>query len=121
MRPAADESRRTIEIRSFRTVFRLERRIYKFDRWRIPIPYGVPVWGLAYSTATLAAIVLAGRLPAVGGLVSLLPAPLRFVLLPLGVGALLNGIEPDGRRPHIFIKAWLRHRLGARCLCGLRP
>src|SRR5207248_2783090 len=121
MESAAGQSRATLEIRSFRAVFRLERRIYKFDRWRIPIPYGVPVWGIAYSAAALALIVVAGRLPAVGPLVGLAPAPLRLVLAPLAAGALLNGVEPDGRRAHVFVAAWLRHRLGARHLCGLRP
>jgi len=36
----------TLQIRSFRVVFDLERRLHKIDRWRIPLPYGVPVRGL---------------------------------------------------------------------------
>ena len=30
-------------IRSYRVCFSLERRIYKIDRWRLPVPWGVPL------------------------------------------------------------------------------
>ena len=50
-------------IRSYRLCFELERRIHSIDRWRIPVPYGVPLRGVAYGVATLAAVLVAGRVP----------------------------------------------------------
>ena len=44
-----------MEIRSYRAVFDLERRIYRIDRLRLN-PAGVPVRGIVYFLALLAAI-----------------------------------------------------------------
>jgi hypothetical protein len=111
----------SMEVRSFRVVFALERRIHRVDRFRIPLPYGVPVRAAVYAFVVLVLIVLAGRLPAVGELVQLLPAPLRLVALPIGVGFLLSRARVDGRPAHRFLVSCLRHRAGARHLSAFRP
>lgn len=111
----------SMEIRSFRVVFALERRIHRVDRFRIPLPYGVPVRAAVYAFVALVLVVLAGRLPAVGELVGLLPAPLRFVALPLGAGFLLSRARVDGRPAHRFLVSYVRHRAGARYLSAFRP
>lgn len=113
-------SRATLEIHSFRVVFALERRLHRIDRWRLPLPYGLPVRALAYAAAVLLLIVAASRLPGIGDLVRVLPAPVRFVLLP-GIAAFtLDRARVDGRPAHKFLIALLRHRLGARHLSGFR-
>jgi hypothetical protein len=70
----------SLPIRSYRLYFELERRIHKIDRWRIPVPYGVPLRGLAYGVplrglaygaAALAAVLLASGAPLAGQLLSL--------------------------------------------------
>ena len=51
---------RGIQLRGYRRVFRIERRLYKFDRWRIPYPHGVPLRGIGYFLALEFAVVLGG-------------------------------------------------------------
>src|SRR4051794_24021445 len=110
----------SMEIRSFRVVFALERRIHHIDHWRIPVPYGLPVRALAYAVAALAVIVIAGRLPLVGDVVGLVPAPLRLVVWPGAAGFALSRLRVDGRPAHAFLLAMARYRAGPRYLSAFR-
>lgn len=101
----------TVTIRSFRLAFELERRIHKIDRWRIPVPYGVPLRTLGYAVAALAVVVVLGRLPGVGLLLDVLPWPIRYGVLPGGAAQLLTQVQVDGRPAHDFLVAWARLRL----------
>src|SRR5215213_3700461 len=101
-------------IRSYRRVFEVDRRIYRVDRWALPVPGGVPLRAVAYFTAALLAIVEAGELPGTSELVGALSAPIRFVVLPLAVAVLGTQAAPDGRAAHRFASDWLRFRLRAR-------
>lgn len=114
--PSSLAARDALEIRSFRLVFALERRLFKFDRWRLPLPYGLPVRGIAYAAVALAAAVLAGGLPGLGQLAEAVPAPLRFVVGPVALAAVAARLRVDGRPAHRFALAWCRHRLGPRWL-----
>src|SRR3954452_20885582 len=87
-------------IRSYRRVFDVDRRIYRVDRWTLPVPGGVPLRGLGYFLATLLAVVAAGRLPVMDALVHALSPPLRYVVLPLLVAMLATQSAPDGRAAH---------------------
>lgn len=104
----------TVTIRSFRTAFQLERRIHKIDRWRIPVPYGVPLRTLGYAGAALAALLIASRLPVLELLIGVLPWPVRYGVLPIGAAQLLTQVEVDGRPAHDLLMAWLRLRLEGR-------
>ena len=42
-------------IRSYRRVFEVDRRIYRVDRWALPVPGGVPLRGVGYFAAAVAA------------------------------------------------------------------
>ena len=110
-----------ITIRSFRVCFDLERRIHRIDRWRVPMPYGLPVRSVGYWAAALLAILLLGRLPLVGVAVYALPAPLRLVLLPAAAAYALTQLRVDGRPAHSAGLSLLRHRLSARELVAFRP
>jgi hypothetical protein len=101
-------------VRSYRRVFQVDRRIYRVDRWVLPVPGGVPLRGVAYFVAALGAVLVAGRLPAIGGLVGELAAPLRFVVLPFAVALLGTQAAPDGRVAHRFAWDWLRLRVRSR-------
>jgi hypothetical protein len=105
-----------IPVRSFRVVFELERRLHKVDRWRVPVPYGVPLRGVAYASLALLAVLLLERLPLAGGLLSLLPAPLRLVILPVGAACLLWRLRIDGRPAHTALGSILRFGLGSKRL-----
>lgn len=105
-----------IEIRSFRVVFALERRLFRIDRWRLPLPYGIPVRGIGYAAGALLAVLVAGAMPGLGVAVGAVPAPLRLVIGPVAVAAMLARVRIDGRPAHRWALAWARHRLGARTL-----
>jgi hypothetical protein len=108
------------EIRSFRTVFDLERRIYRIDRLRLN-PSGVPVRGVLYFLALAACSLLSGRLPLVGVIARAAPWYLREVALPAALAALFTLIAIEGRPFHLAALALLRFALATRELSGLRP
>jgi hypothetical protein len=89
-----------IHIRSYRVVFDLERRLHRIDRWRLPLPYGLPIRSLAYAAITLIAVLITTRLPGLGSVVAVVPAPARLVLVPVAVALVLTRINVDGRTAH---------------------
>ena len=107
-------------IRSYRRVFEVDRRIYRVDRWALPVPGGVPLRAVGYFVASLLGILAAGALPLVGEAVDVVSAPLRFVVVPLAFAVLGTQVAPDGRAAHRFAWDWLRLRLRARRRCGAR-
>jgi hypothetical protein len=107
------------EIRSYRSVFDLERRIYRVDGLRLN-PSGVPLRGLVYFMAILVAVILLGRLPLLGIPMRLLPWYLREVAAPAAIAALLTLVEIEGRPAHLAALALLRFALWPRELTGLR-
>jgi hypothetical protein len=109
-----------MEIRSYRTVFDLERRIYRVDRLRLN-PGGIPLRGIVYFLAILAMSLLAGRLPLIGLLARALPWYLRDLLAPGAMAALLTMIKVEGRPFHLAALALARYGAGPRELAGLRP
>ena len=110
----------SITIRSFRVCFDLERRIHRIDRWRLPVPYGLPVRSIGYWAAALFGVLLLSRLPVIGDALRALPAPLRLVILPAGAAYLLTQLRVDGRPAHGAGLSLLRHRLSARELVAFR-
>lgn len=101
-------------IRSYRRVFRINRRLYRIERWTIPVPGGIPLIGIGYFAAALIVVLICGQLPLAGSVVGLLPPPLRYVILPAALATLLVSIEPDGRAPHRYVIARLRLTLRPR-------
>lgn len=111
----------TITVRSFRVCFDLERRIHRIDRWRLPMPYGLPVRSIGYWAAALVVVVALGRLPLAGELLAALPVPLRLVILPAGIAYLLTQLRIDGRSAHSAAVSLARHALAPRELVAFRP
>jgi hypothetical protein len=101
-------------VRSYRRVFEVDRRIYRVDRWVLPVPGGIPLRGLVYFVAALLAVLAAERLPVIGGVVGELTVPLRYVVVPLAVAVLGTQAAPDGRAAHRFARDWLRLRVRSR-------
>ncbi len=108
------------EIRSYRSVFDLERRIYRIDRLRLN-PGGVPVRGVLYCLVILAGVALAGEIPLLGSAVRALPWYLRDLVVPAASAGVLTMIRVEGRPFHLAAAALLRHALGPRRLAGLCP
>jgi hypothetical protein len=107
-------------IRSYRVCFELERRIHRIDRWRIPVPYGIPLRGLAYAALVLAVVLVAVRLLLIGAVLGLLHPALRLVVIR-SRRPLLTRLRVDGRPAHAAGLAWVRWRAGPRRLSPLRP
>ena len=108
-----------IELRSYRRVFDLERRIYSVDRLRLN-PAGVPVRGVLYFLALLGASLIAATVPLLGGLLGDLPWYVRDVALPCASAAVLGAIRIEGRTFHLAAGALLRYGAGPRRLDALR-
>jgi hypothetical protein len=109
-----------MDVRSYRRVFDLERRIYRVDRLRLN-PAGIPVRGIVYFVVILGLALLVARVPLVALVADGLPWYLRDVALPAGCAALLTVIRIEGRPFHLAAQALLRHRAGGRRLACLRP
>jgi hypothetical protein len=107
-----------MEIRSYRHVFDLERRIYRIDRVRLN-PGGIPVRGIVYFVVLLAASVAAERLPLAGIAASAVPWYVRDIALPALIAALLTVVHLEGRPFHLAVRALLRFHCAPRRIAGL--
>lgn len=103
------------EIRSYRRVFDLERRIYSIDQLRLN-PGGIPVRGVVYFLALVAAGLVLARMPVAGLMVAALPWYLRDIALPVALAAVLSVIRIEGRVFHLAAHALVRHWLTPRRL-----
>jgi hypothetical protein len=108
-----------IEIRSYRRVFDLERRIYSIDQLRLN-PGGVPVRGVIYFATLLVSGLTISRLPVIGVACRLLPWYVRYAFLPGALAMLLSVIRLEGRTFHLAALALARYRLAPRQLVCLR-
>lgn len=106
-----------MEIRSYRAVFDLERRIYRIDRLRLN-PGGMPVRGIVYFAAIALCGACLASLPGVGTLADAVPWYLREIALPGVLSALLAVLRIDGRPFHIFAVAALGRALAPRLTLG---
>jgi hypothetical protein len=109
-----------LEIRSFRSVFALERRIYRIDTLRLN-PTGVPLRGIVYAAALVVIALIAGALPPTDWLDALIPWYARDIGLPLAAATLLGAVRLEGRPFHLAAAAMFGHALGPRRLHALAP
>jgi hypothetical protein len=105
------------EIRSYRRVFDLERRVYSVDRLRLN-PAGVPVRGVVYFAAVVAAALVCSSLPLLGGALGLVPWYLRDLLLPALSATFMALIRVEGRTFHHAAYALMRFTCARRRLLG---
>jgi hypothetical protein len=109
-----------VAIRSYRVVFRLERRIFQVDRFRLPFPYGVEMRAVGYALITYLSVLLVSALPLIGSLLGLLPASVHWGLVPLGVTFVMAKVRIDGRPPHRVLNALVRWAVLPKDFAGLR-
>jgi hypothetical protein len=86
-----------ITLRSYRLAFDIERRLHRVDRFRIPVPYGIPLTALGYATGGLVLVLILRQLPVASALVAVLPLPIQLVLLPGALSFVLCRMRADGR------------------------
>jgi hypothetical protein len=109
-----------VEIRSYRNVFELERRIYRIEGLRLN-PAGVPIRGIVYFLALIVCALVGGRLPLLHTLAQTLPWYVRDVALPALAAAALTIIRIEGRPFHLAALALARYGASAREFAGVRP
>src|SRR3954467_9308640 len=93
-----------VEIRSYRPVFDLERRLYRIDRLRLN-PGGVPVRGIVYGVGLTIIVAVLAALPLLGWPLRALPWPARHLLLPTLLAAALTVVRVDGRPWHVAVRS----------------
>lgn len=109
-----------MEIISYRTVFDLERRIYRVDRLRLN-PGGIPLRGIVYFAVIVALTLLVAKLPLIDALASEVPWYLGDLAAPACAAALLTVIRVEGRPFHLAVRALARYAVAPRHLAGMRP
>jgi hypothetical protein len=112
---------RGIQLHGYRRVFRIERRLFRFDRWRIPYPHGVPLRGIGYFVTLELCIVAFSRLPLMGEVIGLANPAVPFLGLPALGAVLMMQARIDGRPPHHALASLLVWALAPRCVAGLSP
>ena len=112
-------SSRGIQLRGYRRVFRIERRLFRFDRWRIPYPHGVPLRGIGYFFVLELCALAASRLPLLGAFVALWSPAIPYLTLPALGAFVAMQVRIDGRPPHHVLVGLVRFWASARCLAGL--
>jgi len=113
-------AREPVQVRSYRAVVDdVERRIYRIDRWRLPLPGGIEVRAILYTIAAFVVISVLAGLPVVGRLVGGLPIGIRYLALPVLIGWALAAWRIDGRAPHHALAGATRYAIRAKTLAGL--
>ena len=107
-----------MEIRSYRRVFDLERRIYRIDRLRLN-PTGVPVRGIVYFLALLVTTLVLSRAPLLALIANRVPWYALDLVAPGLLAALLAVVRIDGRSFHLAARAMFQFR--ARSGGWIRP
>ncbi len=108
-----------MEVRSYRRVFDLERRIYRIDNIRLN-PSGVPVRGVVFALAGVALALLCGRVPLLATLIAPLPWFVRDLVVPTVCAGLLTVMRVDGRQADQAAHAALRYICSRRHELSLR-
>lgn len=109
-----------LEVRSFRSVFALERRIYRIDTLRLN-PSGIPLRGVAYAAGLVLVALVGGALPPTAWLDPVIPWYVRDLGVPLAGATLLGVVRVEGRPFHSAALALLRYTFQRRRLGALRP
>ncbi len=109
-----------LEVRSFRCVFALERRIYRIDTLRLN-PGGIPLRGIVYAAALVMVALAAGSLPLTAWAVGAIPWYLRDIGLPFLTATLLGAMRIEGRPFHTAALSLLALAGGCRRFEALVP
>jgi hypothetical protein len=109
-----------LEVRSFRSVFALERRIYRVDTLRLN-PTGIPLRGIVYGASLIGVASAAGAVPPTSWLDPVIPWYVRDLGIPLSAATLLGALRIEGRPFHLAALALVGYGLASRRLEGLAP
>jgi hypothetical protein len=108
-----------MEVRSYRRVFELERRVYRVDRLRLN-PGGIPVRGIVYFGLALGFALVGAEVPVAQTVARSVPWFLWDLAFPVATAAVLAGVRVEGRAFHLFAGGIARYWLAPRRLGGMR-
>lgn len=114
-------SEHRVLIRSYALVFRMQRKLFKIDRWRLPLPGGLEIRAIVYAIVVLLGDLIVSRLALIGPLTDMLPAPLHWAILPGLLVFVLVKLEVEGRPPHKVISSLLGWWVRPKYFIGLLP
>lgn len=105
-------------VRSYGLVFKIERKLFKIDRWRLPLPGGLEIRAIVYGASILLGMLALSRLPIIGTLLGLLPAPLHWAFIPGGLTFVLLKLQIEGRAPHRVLVSVVKWYFSERLIAG---
>jgi hypothetical protein len=108
-------------IRSYALVFRMQRKLFKIDQWRLPLPGGLEIRAIVYAIVVLLGDLFVSRLALLGPATDRLPAPLHWAILPGLVVFVLIKLEVEGRPPHKVIASLLGWWVRPKYFVGRQP
>lgn len=114
----ANSSSQHTVVRSYGLVFKIERKLFKIDRWRLPLPGGVEIRAIVYGGVILLGTLIVSRLPGLGDILGLLPAPVHWALIPGGLTFVLLKLQIEGRAPHRVLASLVGWYFSERLIAG---
>lgn len=115
------KKRKRVTVNSPGMVFRIRRRLYRFEQWKLPLPYGVELRTVGYIAGVYVTLLLLRQLPGLGPLTGALPAQLYWGTLPVALVLAMLKLQYEGRSPHALIAGAVHAALRPRRTSGLRP
>lgn len=107
-----------IVIRSYRRIFNVDRRIYKVDKYALPVPGGIELRAVVYFIAAELAILFLTVLPVIGDALGVIGWQYKFFILPLAVAVLGTRVTPDGRPAHRYVASLVGYSLRRHRVAG---
>jgi hypothetical protein len=116
MNPMPDTDLQHTLVRSYGLVFKIERKLFKIDRWRLPLPGGLELRAIVYGATILFGMLIASRLPLIGLALGVLPSPLHWGIIPGGLTFVLLKLQIEGRAPHRVLASLISWYFGVRLI-----
>jgi hypothetical protein len=97
------------------------RRIYRIDRWTIPVPGGLPLAASAWFATLAVAAMLLGQTSVLAGVQRAVGWPATVLVAPGALAAALTRVGADGRTLPAHAACALRYRLARLAARRLAP
>lgn len=104
------------QIRTYKKVWKFERILYRFDRFRLPRP--VTVWQLVYFFIGIILVVVIQNNT---GLLSFVPDLVRYIGIPVGFSWFLSKVKLDGRHPFRWLVAMVLYLFEPKAINRYQP
>lgn len=100
---------RPIVIPVYKRVWKVERYLYRIDRFKLLRP--VTYWQIGYFFISVIAMYLLSKYV---GIFNFVPVLVRYIVIPIGLAYYLSKARHDGKAPHRWIYGYARYLLSPR-------